>query len=63
VLEVGAGLGSATEALLDALDERGTLGTLSAYLVTDPVALFRRRTERTLRAVRPACRSPSPPST
>ena len=53
VLEVGAGLGSATEALLDALDERGTLGTLSAYLVTEPVALFRRRTERTLRAVRP----------
>jgi len=53
VLEVGAGLGSATEALLDALDERGTLGALSTYLVTEPVPLFRRRAERTLRAARP----------
>ena len=53
VLEVGAGLGSATEALLDALARRGTLGALSTYLVTEPVALFRRRAERTLRAAWP----------
>src|SRR5439155_598066 len=32
---------------------RGTLGALSAYLVTEPVALFRRRAERTLRAAWP----------
>ena len=53
VLEVGAGLGSATEALLEALAERDTLGALSAYLVTEPVALFRRRAEQTLRAAHP----------
>jgi len=53
VLEVGAGLGSATEALLEALAERDTLGALSAYRVTEPVALFRRRAERTLRAAHP----------
>jgi len=53
VLEVGAGLGSATEALLDALARHGALGALSAYLVTEPVALFRRRAERTLRAAWP----------
>ena len=50
VLEVGAGLGSATEALLDALDERAAL---TSYLVTEPVPLFRRRAERTLRAAHP----------
>src|SRR5439155_1264599 len=53
VPEVGAGVGSATEALLEALAERDTLGALSAYLVTEPVALFRRRAERTLRAAHP----------
>src|SRR6184192_2702658 len=53
VLEVGAGLGSATEALLEALAERDTPGALSAYLVTEPVALFRRRAEQTLRAAWP----------
>ncbi|HEV7735347.1 MAG TPA: class I SAM-dependent methyltransferase [Candidatus Binatia bacterium] len=50
VLEVGAGLGSATEALLAALapDVR-----LAAYDVTEPVAFFRRRTERMLPAAHP----------
>ena len=48
VLEVGAGLGSATEALLERLRDRGTLGGLSSYRVTEPVALFRRRAQRTL---------------
>jgi len=50
VLEVGAGLGSATEALLDALGERVAL---ASYLATEPVPLFRRRAERTLRAAHP----------
>lgn len=46
VLEVGAGLGSATEALLDLLAARGR--NLACYHVTEPVAAFRRRAERTL---------------
>ena len=49
VLEVGAGLGSATEALLEHLQVR-----LASYRVTEPVALFRRRAERTLGAAYPA---------
>jgi SAM-dependent methyltransferase len=48
VLEVGAGLGSATEALFEALGPR--LGTLARYRATEPVHLFRRRAERTLAA-------------
>jgi SAM-dependent methyltransferase len=50
VLEVGAGLGSATEALLGRLRDGGTLSHLSSYRVTEPVALFRRRAQRTLEA-------------
>jgi len=50
VLEVGAGLGSATEALLDRLRAAGRLSRLSSYRVTEPVALFRRRAQRTLEA-------------
>jgi SAM-dependent methyltransferase len=53
VLEVGAGLGSATEALLERLAEAGALGRLRSYRATEPVALFRRRAERTLRATQP----------
>jgi len=48
VLEVGAGLGSATETLLELLRARGTLERLSEYRVTEPVVLFRRRAERLL---------------
>jgi len=48
VLEVGAGLGSATEALL-----RG-LPAVERYHVTEPIAFFRRRAERTLRAAHPS---------
>jgi SAM-dependent methyltransferase len=51
VLEVGAGLGSATEALLERIGERGTLGS---YRLTEPVALFRRRAERTLATAYPS---------
>ncbi len=43
VLEVGAGLGSATEAFLAAAGTR-----LARYDVTEPVVFFRRRTERAL---------------
>jgi pyochelin synthetase len=48
VLEVGAGLGSATEALLERLDD-----SLASYVCTEPVVFFRRRAERELRARRP----------
>lgn len=48
VLEVGSGLGSATEALLERLGERGA--ALERYRATEPVAFFRRRAERALRA-------------
>ena len=47
VLEVGAGLGSATEAVLAALP------AVERYHVTEPIAFFRRRAERTLRAAHP----------
>jgi SAM-dependent methyltransferase len=65
ILEVGAGLGSATGTLLSLLGaggalqlERGVRGgarvgeerRLAAYRVTEPVAFFRRRAERTLGA-------------
>lgn len=50
VLEIGAGLGSATSALLD---EPTVPGTLGAYRVTEPVPFFRRRAERTLAAAHP----------
>lgn len=41
-LEVGAGLGSGTEALLAALAARGTPAALESFRVTEPAALFRR---------------------
>ena len=47
VLEVGAGLASATEAVLERLP------AVERYHVTEPVAFFRRRAERTLRAAHP----------
>lgn len=50
VLEVGAGLGSATEALLEELRARGRLSAVHAYRATDPVAFFRRRAQRALDA-------------
>jgi len=48
VLEVGAGLGSATEALLDELGAHDGLGRIAAYRATEPVAFFSRRAERVL---------------
>jgi SAM-dependent methyltransferase len=53
VLEVGAGLGSATAALLEAVGDPWRLGV---YDVTEPVAFFRRRAERTLTAAHPRAR-------
>ena len=48
VLEVGAGLGSATQALLGELRARGPLAQVTAYRVTEPALFFRRRLQRTL---------------
>lgn len=53
VLELGAGLGSATEALLDELAARGARHPLAGYRVTEPVPFFRRRTERALTVTHP----------
>ncbi len=50
LLEVGAGAGSATSALLEGLERRGRLADLELYDVTEPSAFFRRRGERELRA-------------
>jgi SAM-dependent methyltransferase len=50
VLEVGAGAGSATHALLDALAAAGRLAGPATLLVTEPVPFLRRRAERSLRA-------------
>ena len=47
VLEVGAGLGSASEALL------ARLPAVERYHVTEPLPFFRRRAERRLRAAHP----------
>jgi SAM-dependent methyltransferase len=46
VLEVGAGLGSATHALLEELRARNRLSALAGYRATEPALFFRRRAER-----------------
>jgi SAM-dependent methyltransferase len=48
ILEVGAGSGSASEALLRCLDERALLPHIERYLITEPNAFFRRRGQREL---------------
>jgi SAM-dependent methyltransferase len=48
ILEVGAGSGSASEALLHCFDERGILPHIERYLMTEPNAFFRRRGQREL---------------
>ena len=48
ILEVGAGSGSASEALLRCFDERGSLPQIERYLMTEPNAFFRRRGQREL---------------
>jgi SAM-dependent methyltransferase len=54
ILEVGAGLGSGTEALLDLLRERDALARIAAYRMTEPVVFFRRRALRVLEQRHPA---------
>jgi len=49
LLELGAGAGSGSETLLCSLDERGLLPRLRRYLITEPNAFFRRRSQRELK--------------
>ena len=53
VLEIGAGTGSGTEALLHALALHGLSDRIGQYIVSEPNAFFRRRAERMLRAAYP----------
>lgn len=53
ILEVGAGAGSATRALLEELRRRGRLGSVARYEFTEPSPFFRRRGERELRVLYP----------
>lgn len=48
LLEVGAGAGSASAALLEELEARGLLSRLAAFRLTEPAAMLRRRAERSL---------------
>jgi SAM-dependent methyltransferase len=48
VLEIGAGGGSAAEALLDELAARGRLADVAEYRLTEPNAFLRRRAARSL---------------
>jgi SAM-dependent methyltransferase len=48
ILELGAGAGSASEALLRRLNERGLLPRIERYFITEPNAFFRRRAQRDL---------------
>jgi SAM-dependent methyltransferase len=54
VIEVGAGGGSGSLALAQALADRGVLARVESFLLTEPSPFFRRRAERALRADRPA---------
>lgn len=56
VLELGAGAGSAAEALLEELERRGRLDEIELYRLTEPSPFFRRRAERALRARFPTVR-------
>src|SRR5438105_8738660 len=48
ILEIGAGAGSGSEILLRSLNERGLLPGLQRYLISEPNAFFRRRSQREL---------------
>lgn len=48
ILELGAGMGSASEILLRLLAERGLLPQIERYLITEPNAYFRRCSQRKL---------------
>lgn len=49
ILELGAGAGSAAEALLNVLIEQGLSDRLERYVITEPNTFFRRRAERHLK--------------
>ena len=49
ILEIGAGAGSASEALLSVLAERNLSDRIERYLITEPSPFFRRRSERRLK--------------
>jgi SAM-dependent methyltransferase len=49
ILELGAGAGSGTEALLEEIAGRGWTDRITGYVVSEPSAFFRRRGERRLR--------------
>ncbi len=48
VLEVGAGAGSGSEALVEALAAHGQLDRLATYRLTEPAGMLRRRAVRTI---------------
>jgi SAM-dependent methyltransferase len=48
ILEVGAGAGSGSHALLHTLDARGLTARVERYVITEPNAFFRRRAQRDL---------------
>ena len=48
ILELGAGAGSGTEALLAEIADRGWTRRITRYIVSEPSAFFRRRGERRL---------------
>ena len=50
VLEIGAGMGSATDILLTQLGERSLLPRLERYVITEPNAYFRRCNQRKVAA-------------
>lgn len=50
ILELGAGAGSGSEALLQALAERQWLARIKQYRVTEPTPFLRRRSERLLKS-------------
>ena len=50
LLEIGAGCGSGSEALLKALAERGLAERIEQFVVSEPNAFFRRRGQRALGA-------------
>ncbi len=53
ILEIGAGGGSGSEALLDTLGQRGRLSAIASYRITEPSPFFRRRAQRGLTAAHP----------
>ncbi|MEO8195975.1 MAG: class I SAM-dependent methyltransferase [Thermoanaerobaculia bacterium] len=56
ILEIGAGAGSAAEALLDEIRGRGRLEEIAEYRLTEPNPMLRRRATRTLAARYPGLR-------